>query len=97
MEGEEFEWDDEKAETNFRLHGVSFEDVLPVFLDPWRLEELDDREDYGEMRYYTIGMVNDVVLAVVYTWRGDCMRIVSARKATRAEQRKYDTNRTGPS
>ena len=73
MEGEEFEWDDKKAETNFRLHGVCFEDALPVFLDPWRLEDMDDREDYGEIRYYTIGMVSDVVLAVIYTWRGDCL------------------------
>jgi hypothetical protein len=97
MEGEEFEWDDGKAETNLRLHGISFEDALPVFLDPWRLEVEDDREDYGEPRYYSIGMVDDVVLAVIYTWRGECARIISARKATRAEQRKYDTNRTEPS
>ena len=93
MEGVEFEWDDEKAARNLRDHGLSFEDALPVFLDPWRLEVEDDREDYGETRYYAIGMVNDVVVAVIYTWREERVRIISARKATRVEQRKYDTNR----
>lgn len=96
MEGVGFEWDDEKAERNLRNHGLSFEDALPVFLDPWRLEVEDDRENYGEARYYTIGMVNDLVLAVVFTWRGECVRIISARKATKSEQRKYDKNRIGP-
>lgn len=91
-----FEWDDEKADRNLRDHGLSFEDAVPVFLDPYRLEVEDDREDYGETRYYTIGMVNGVVLAVVFTWREDRVRIISARKATRAEQRKYDENRAGP-
>lgn len=93
MEGVEFEWDDGKAESNLRLHGISFEDALPVFLDPWRLEVEDDREDYGETRYYAIGMVSDVVLAVIFTWREECVRIISARKATKPEQRKYDENR----
>ena len=91
-----FEWDDEKADRNLRDHGLSFENAVPVFLDPYRLEVEDDREDYGETRYYTIGMVNGVVLAVVFTWREDRVRIISARKATRAEQRKYDENRAGP-
>ena len=91
-----FEWDDEKADRNLRDHGLSFEDAVPVFLDPYRLEVEDDREDYGETRYYTIWMVNGVVLAVVFTWREDRVRIISARKATRAEQRKYDENRAGP-
>ena len=97
MEGVEFEWDDEKADRNLRDHGLSFEDAVPVFLDPYRLEVEDDREDYGETRYYTIRMVNDVVLAVIFTWREECVRIISARKATKPEQRKYDTNRIGSS
>lgn len=97
MEGEEFEWDDEKAETNFRLHGVSFEDALPVFLDPWLFDVEDDRKDYGEPRYHATGMVSGVILAVIYTFRGKRMRIISARKATKPEQRKYDKNRIGSS
>lgn len=96
MEGVAFEWDDEKAESNLRDHGLSFEGALPVFLDPWRLEVEDDREDYGEARYYTIGMVNGIVLAVVFTWRGESVRLISARKATKSEQRKYDKNRIEP-
>ncbi len=97
MEGEEFEWDDGKAETNLRLHGISFEDALPVFLDPWLLEIVDDRTDYGEPRYYAIGMVDGVILAVIYTLREKRIRIISARHATKSEQRKYDKNRIGSS
>jgi hypothetical protein len=82
-----------KAETNFRLHGVSFEDALPVFLDPWLFDVGDDRKDYGEPRYYAIGMVNGIILAVIYTFRGKRVRIISARQATKPEQRKYDKNR----
>ena len=62
---------------------------MRVFLDPNRLEMEDDREDYDERRWYTIGMVEGVVLAVVYTEGDDACRIISARKATRQERKKY--------
>jgi uncharacterized DUF497 family protein len=52
----EFEWHDAKAEANLRTHGVSFGMAKAVFKDPFALEWLDDREDYGEERFVMIGM-----------------------------------------
>lgn len=88
-----FEWDDEKAAANLTKHGVPFEEALPVFLDVHRLDRYDGREDYGEDRFLTIGLVEDFELVVAYTLRGDTIRIISARKATRHEQRDYWKNR----
>ena len=88
-----FEWDDEKAASNLTKHGVPFAEALPVFLDVNRLDRYDGREDYGEDRFLTIGLADDFELTVTYTLRGDTIRIISARKATRYEQRDYWKNR----
>lgn len=87
-----FEWDPDKARTNLDKHGVPFDEALAVFLDANRLESYDGREDYGEDRFITIGLVEDFELAVAYTLRGDTIRIISARKATRHEQHDYWKN-----
>ena len=66
----EFEWHDAKAEANLRDHGVSFELAKTVFKDPFAIERLDDREDYGEERFVIIGMAGgQVLLFVAYTER----------------------------
>lgn len=88
-----FEWDSEKAAFNLTKHGVPFTEALPVFADVNRLDRYDGREDYDEDRFLTIGLVDDYELAVAYTLRGDTIRIISARKATRHEQRDYWKNR----
>ena len=54
----EFEWEENKNQTNIRKHGVSFMDAINVFLDPYRIEREDDRLDYGEVRFQVIGMVS---------------------------------------
>jgi uncharacterized DUF497 family protein len=87
MDGE-FEWDDAKASENYAKHGVDFETATQVFQDPFALEFLDDREDYGEDRFILIGMANGV-LTVVYTERNDRVRLISARRATKHEQDNY--------
>jgi uncharacterized DUF497 family protein len=85
-----FEWDEAKAEANWRAHGVSFDSAQTVFRDPFGVERLDDREDYGEERFVIIGMAEDqVVLFVAYTERGEHIRIISARRATAHEQEDY--------
>ena len=89
MSGSEFEWDSRKAAENDARHGVSFEAARDVFRDPFAVERLDDREDYGEVRYVIIGMVDGRVLFVVYTMRRDAIRIISARGAEPHEQRQY--------
>jgi uncharacterized DUF497 family protein len=60
----EFEWDDAKALQNFAKHGVSFEVAKAVFNGPFAIEQLDDREDYGEERFTVIGSVDHRVLFV---------------------------------
>jgi uncharacterized DUF497 family protein len=85
----EFEWDDAKALRNFAKHGVSFEVAKAVFNDPFAIEQLDDREDYGEERFTVIGSVDHRVLFVAFTMRADTIRIISARAAEPFEKREY--------
>lgn len=86
----EFEWDSVKANANYRLHGVTFELAQAVFRDAFAVERLDDRKDYGEDRFIIIGMATgQVILLVVYTPRGERIRIISARRATQHEEEDY--------
>jgi uncharacterized protein len=84
-----FEWNKSKAKDNYAKHGVSFELATRVFKDPFGLEFFDDRQDYGEERFVIVGMVDGHVLYVAYTERKDVIRIVSARRATKHEQKAY--------
>ncbi|GBF79923.1 BrnT family toxin [Aphanothece sacrum] len=84
----EIEWDDDKAASNLIKHNIDFEDAKNIFLDPNRLER-EDKRDYGETRNQVIGIVNQVVLFVVYTKRNDRYRIISARRANKNERRQY--------
>jgi hypothetical protein len=89
----DFAWDAAKAEENIRKHGVDFAAAARVFLDPYRLEQEDLRFPYGETRFVVIGMVGVQVLVVIYTPRGERIRLISARKANRRERRAYDTGK----
>jgi uncharacterized protein len=89
MQGEQFEWDDEKAAENLRLHSVSFEEAALAIRDPFSVEWLDMREAYGEERVVLFGMSQGQLLTVIYTERSVRIRIISARKATRHEQDDY--------
>ncbi len=86
----EFEWDEDKNERNRRRHGLSFEEAALVFLDPLQEVIFDDRDDYGEERLTVFGMVDGLLLAVTYTMRGETTRLISARKATRHERKRYE-------
>lgn len=88
----DFEWDDTKAALNLRKPGVAFEDAVHVFLDPGRIDLVDDRDDYGEERWLTIGWVAPAVLVIACTLRGndgEVIRIISARKANASERGHY--------
>jgi uncharacterized DUF497 family protein len=84
-----FEWDEEKAATNLKDHGVSFELAARAFYDVDRTDRYDSRDAYGEDRFVTVGLVGTVELAIAYTMRGDTIRIISARKAETNEQSNY--------
>jgi uncharacterized DUF497 family protein len=85
----EFEWDEAKNKANITKHGVGFGRASAVFRDAFAIEFLDDRLDYGEERYVIIGMADNRLLTVVYTPRGDIIRLISAREATTLEKRRY--------
>lgn len=85
----DFEWDEEKASINARKHGIDFETAARVFLDPNRLEDYDSEHGGDEDRWITIGLVETAILTVVYTDRRRNIRIISARKATKNEQKAY--------
>jgi uncharacterized DUF497 family protein len=89
MYSDDFQWDDRKAAESDAKHGVSFEMAKGVFRDPFAIEHIDDREDYGEERLTIIGMVDGRLLFVAYTMRGDCIRIISALRAEPFEHREY--------
>ena len=91
---EEFEWDAAKATANLRKHGVAFEDAQLVFNDAYALHSFDVDAGYGEQRMIVTGMVNGVLLTVVYTEREERTRLISARKATKHEQLEYYRSQT---
>ncbi len=82
----EFEWDSAKAEANLAKHGIAFEDAIDVFQKPV-LEIRSDRG--GEVRVRAIGTVEGLEITVVYTWRGNRRRIISARRARVNEREAY--------
>ena len=88
----EFDWDPDKATSNARIHGVSFIEAVSIFFDPLSLTVLDLLHSIHEHRYLTIGLSSDHrLLVVVHTQRGDRIRLISARLATRFERQEYES------
>jgi hypothetical protein len=84
-----YQWDDDKATANLRKHGIDFADAVSVFSDDLAITIPDERFD--EERFITVGMdAFSRVLVVVYTWRGNEIRLISARQATRRERKQYE-------
>jgi uncharacterized protein len=84
-----FEWDSKKETENIHKHGVDFATASRIWDEPI-LEREDERRDYGETRISAFGRVDGRLIAVLYTWRGANRRIISARKANRREQRRFE-------
>ena len=90
-----FEWDDQKARENFKKHGVTFGEATEVFYDPNAIEDYDAGHSVGEARFVIIGLSSRRLLYVVYAERAaDLVRIISARKADKAEHEFYERTRT---
>lgn len=85
----DFVWDVAKARTNFLKHGVRFEDAINVFEDVFAIEFEDNRDDYGEDRFIIIGLADTKLLCVVYAFRDEKIRLISARVAEPFERRSY--------
>jgi uncharacterized DUF497 family protein len=90
-----FEWDDaSKAGINFRKHGVRMPEAIPVFDDPYATTITEDESDPDERRFVTVGMgAAGRLLVVVYTWRGENIRIISVRLAEANEREEYEAER----
>jgi len=85
-----FEWDNKKAQSNNKKHGITFEEASSIFGDILSITISDPAHSIGENRFITIGRsINDKLIVVVHTDRDDIIRIISARKAARNEIRKY--------
>ncbi len=92
--GIRFEWDSDKSKKNLLKHKVSFEDACTIFGDPFALTILDHEHSDNENREITLGMSQNVILLVVcHTDRSGRIRIISARRATKSEERQYQENR----
>jgi uncharacterized protein len=86
----QFEWDDAKNVENISKHGIDFADISAMFKEDM-LIELDNRIDYGEDRWVGIGFLGLGIAVVVWTEReGDTIRIISARRANRHEQKRLE-------
>jgi uncharacterized DUF497 family protein len=94
-----FEWDPAKARANLKKHGVSFEAAVAIFRDPHALSVFDEGHNDDEERWVTLGIAEQGrVLLVIHTFReipSDqeiTVRVISARRATRKEQREYEAD-----
>ena len=94
-----FEWDPNKAKENLEIHGVSFDEASTAFRDTLSLAIYDPLHSEEEDRFVLIGNSHkDRLLVVVHTERGDNIRLISARKASKKERKQYEENakRSGP-
>ena len=86
-----FEWDENKARSNIAKHGVSFEEAATVFGDPLSLSIPDPAHSQAEQGFVIIGQSHRrKLLVVVHTERGDNIRVISARRASRQERKAYE-------
>lgn len=87
----QFEWDEDKNLSNIKKHGVSFEMAKLIFRG-FTIDKIDERFAYGEMREFSLGIVNGtIILAVIHTDRDGVCRIISARQADNRERKYYET------
>ena len=94
-----FEWDDAKARFNAGKHGVTFDEAITAFDDPYGLIALDEKHSSAEeRREWLIGESDHGILVVVFTKRerGRILRIISARRASRRERTRYEENKRIP-
>lgn len=90
----QFEWDPNKAESNFEKHGILFSEATTIFSDPLELTITDPDHSMGEYRFLSIGRsVFGRLLAVSYSEKeNNSIRVIGARPATKSEQKLYEHN-----
>ena len=83
-----FEWDEAKRLTNISKHGLDFEGIEEVF-EGRTVTTFDDRYDYGENRFFTLGLFKDRIVAIAHTETENLIRLISVRKADANEEEIY--------
>lgn len=92
----QFEWDETKAQSNVKKHGVTFEEAVSVFSDPLAAIFTDERHSGGELREIIVGhSTRGWLMLVCFTERGQAIRVISARQATKHERRDYEQRPLG--
>lgn len=88
-----YQWDSSKATANIRKHGIDFADAVGVFEDVWALT-IEEQAEKGEQRFVSLGTdFLGRLLVVVYTYRNENIRLISARRATKRERNMYERKR----
>jgi uncharacterized protein len=85
----EFEWDEKKRRVNLAIHGIDSEDAIGIWDGPV-LEVSSTQLQHGEERILAIGQREDLIITIVFTWRGKRRRLISVRKARRNERENYN-------
>jgi len=80
-----FEWSEAKRQTNIQKHGIDFTEIEKMFAGE-TVTILDDRFDYAEIRFVTLGLLKGQVVVIAHTETDEVIRIISARKATKNEE-----------
>jgi uncharacterized protein len=93
MDGDEYEWDPNKAVANLAKHGVAFERVT---MFKWKEAVIDEdaRYPYGERRFNAFGKIEGRLHALIFTIRGRSIRLIGLRKANQREIRRYEKEKT---
>ncbi|MEB3191307.1 MAG: BrnT family toxin [Snowella sp.] len=92
----DFNWDNNKNQSNITKHSISFEEAIAIFDDPNILTFEDVRFNYGETRFVSIGQITlvtqekEVIIVVIHTQRNRAIRLISARKANERERKRYE-------
>lgn len=84
-----FDWDESNEAVHVAKHGIPFDVAVGVFLDDNRLEEADTRKPYDPPRFNTVGIVDGVCMNVTFAVVAEVARIISARRASRKERKRY--------
>ena len=87
-----FEWDERKNKSNKLKHGIDFKRATRIFDDPDKLKFDDTRAGQGERRWKVIGFILEAMFSVIYTIRNTTIRIISARRASKKERKRYWKN-----
>jgi hypothetical protein len=92
LEADDFEWDEAKNELNRTKHDIDFDDAIDVFHGPVLLRKSDRN---NEERWTALGEMGDRLIVVVFTWRAEVIRVISARRARKNEEAKYRNAKMG--